>query len=100
MCVYPGLHQGKCDQQGEGEDSASLLCSPETPPGVLGPVMVSPAQEERRVVGADPEEGHKDDPRAGAPSWGSPAWRRLQRDLIVACQYLKGPTGKLGRDFL
>ena len=26
--------------------------------------------------------------------------RRLQGDLTVACQYLKGPAGKLGRDFL
>ena len=26
--------------------------------------------------------------------------RRLQEDLIAAFQYLKGPTGKLGRDFL
>ena len=26
--------------------------------------------------------------------------RRLQRDLIATFQYLKGPTGKLGRDFL
>ena len=25
---------------------------------------------------------------------------RLQGDLVVAFQYLKGPTGKLGRDFL
>ena len=26
--------------------------------------------------------------------------RRLQGDLIVVFQYLKGPTGKLGRDSL
>ena len=26
--------------------------------------------------------------------------RRLQRDIIVAFQYLKGPTEKLGTDFL
>ena len=26
--------------------------------------------------------------------------RRLQRDLTAAFQYLKGPTGKLERDFL
>ena len=26
--------------------------------------------------------------------------RRPQGDLVVACQYLKGPTGKLGRDSL
>jgi len=26
--------------------------------------------------------------------------RRLRGDVIVAFQYLKGPTGKLGRNFL
>jgi len=26
--------------------------------------------------------------------------RRLQEDLIAAFQYLKGATGKMGRDFL
>jgi len=25
--------------------------------------------------------------------------RRLQGDLIAACQYLKGPTGRIERDF-
>ncbi|GAB0188306.1 triadin [Grus japonensis] len=32
-----GLHEKTCDQQVEGGDSARLLCSYETPPGVLGP---------------------------------------------------------------
>ena len=32
---YPGLHQEKCGQQVEGGDSAPLLRSRETPPGVL-----------------------------------------------------------------
>jgi len=26
--------------------------------------------------------------------------RRLQGDLTAACQYLKGPTGKMGKTFL
>jgi len=32
---YLGLHQEKHGQQVEGGDSASLLCTGETPPGVL-----------------------------------------------------------------
>ena len=62
-------HQGKCDQQGEGGDSAPLLCSPETPPGVLHPVLEPPTQGGHGVIGAGPEESHDDDDdqRAGAP---------------------------------
>ena len=63
---HPGLHQEKCDQQVEGGDSAPLLCSCGTPPGVLCPVLGSPTQEGLKAVGVSPEEGHEGDQRAGA----------------------------------
>jgi len=43
------------------------LCSGETSPGVVCPAPEPSAQEGHGPVGAGPEKGHKDDPRAGAP---------------------------------
>jgi len=65
--LYPGVHQEKHDQQVEGGDSAPLLCSGETPPGVLHPALKPSAQKRHRAVGVGPEEGHEDDLRDRAP---------------------------------
>jgi len=62
-----GLHQEKRGQQIEGGDSAPLLCSCETPPGVLHPALEPSAQARHGPVGVGPEEGHEGDQRAGTP---------------------------------
>jgi len=72
MCAYSPesqlwafSRQKKCGQQVEGGDSAPLLRSGETPRGVLNPALEPPAQKRHEPVGVGPEEGHKNDPRAG-----------------------------------
>jgi len=65
--LYPGLHQEKHDQQVKRGDSAPLLCFHDIPPRVLHTVLWPPTQEGHEVIGTGPEEGHKDDQRAGAP---------------------------------
>jgi len=73
----PELHQKKRGQQVEGDDSAPLLRSGETPPGVLHPALEPSAQERHGPVGAGSEEGHKSSQSDGTPllrrkaeSWG------------------------------
>jgi len=68
---YSGLHQMQCGQQVEGGDSATLLHSGESPPGVLCPAPELSAQDRRGPVGAGPEEGCQNGLRAGTPlQWG------------------------------
>jgi len=56
--LYPGLSQEQCGQQVEEGDSASLLCSRETSPGVLHPAVEPSAQEGHGPVGTGLEKGH------------------------------------------
>jgi len=65
--LYPGLHPQQHGQQVKRGDSATLLHSGETPPGGLSPTLEPSAQERQGPVGSGPEQGHKNDQRAGAP---------------------------------
>jgi len=57
--LYPGLHQEKRVQQVEGGDSAPLLHSGDTSPGVLCPALESSAQEKHGAAGVGAEEATK-----------------------------------------
>jgi len=71
--------------------------------------LESPAQEGHRPVGVGPEEGHKDNARAGAPllsgkaeSWGCSAWRRegCGETLLQPLSTSRVTIGKMGKIFL
>ncbi|PKU45929.1 hypothetical protein llap_3764 [Limosa lapponica baueri] len=96
---HPGLHQKKCSQQVEGGDSAHLLCSHETPSGVLCPALESSAQEEMDLLERVQRMATKMlrglehlsyEDRLRELRLFSLEKRRFLGDLIAAFQYLKG----------
>ena len=65
--LHPRMHQKKGGQQEERGDCPSLVQPSEASSEVFCPGLGPPAQERCGDFEEGPEEGHRDDHRAGAP---------------------------------
>ena len=98
---HPWLHKKQCGEQVEGYDSPPLLCSDETPPGVLHPVQGPQYKKEMDLLKQIKRMATKMIRGLENLSYEKKLrelW--LWGDLIVTFQYLKGAVRKMGRDFL
>lgn len=60
-----GLYKKKCGQQVKGSNFPPLLCSYESPPGVLHSALRSPEQDRHGPQRGDPEMSNESDQRPG-----------------------------------
>ena len=100
--LCPGLHPKQHGQQGEGVDSAPLLCSGETPLGFLHPALEPSAQDRHGPVGVGPEEATNMvrgmEHLCCEERLGELEKRRLRGDRRAAFQYLKWAYRKGGEN--